>query len=319
MSKSYYEKFPVSGFPRGKNEEPRFYSPQWLDEPGFVAEHRQSQVDRARKLREAFEADRPGRLRELRKLLKYRHRFNTVLVMTLNRGFADLLLNWVESCDHHGIDVRSWALIAAMDEDTAQQFESLGFAVYLATPAYGCPGPGAAEKFGDSDFKDMMFPKTAVVQDLLSIGHDVLFQDVDLVWKKDPGEILLHPERELLDAQFMYDGPSPHYAPLHANTGFFFLRNNERSRTFWQQAFDHFDKVYDYSGQQKHVNMLLVARYFRGLKLDILPEADFANGHLFTSSDVSKLPPDPYVIHFSWTRNLEHKMEKYRQANEWYL
>jgi hypothetical protein len=65
--------------------------------------------------------------------------------------------------------------------------------------------------------------------------------------------------------------------------------------------------------------MLLVSRYFRGLKLDILPEADFANGHLFTNRDVSRLPPDPYVIHCSWTRNLEHKMEKYRLARLWYL
>jgi len=319
MSKSYYERFPCSDFPKAKSEQPRFCSSQWLDEPNYVAEHRQWQVDRARRLREGFETGRPDRLRELRKLLRYRNRFNTVLVMTLNRGFADLLLNWVKSCDRHGIEVRSWTLIAAMDEVTAQQFESLGFAVYLATPAYGSPGLNAAAAYGNSDFKDMMFPKTAVVQDLLSIGHDVLFQDVDLVWKKDPAEILLHPERELLDAQFMYDGPNQQYAPLHANSGFFFLRNNERSRIFWQQAFDHFDKVYAYGGQQKHVNLLLVARYFRGLKLDILPEADFANGHLFTSSEVSQLPPDPYVIHFSWTRNLEHKMEKYRFAKQWYL
>jgi hypothetical protein len=242
-----------------------------------------------------------------------------VLALTLNRGFSDLLLNWVESCDRHGIEVRSWTLIAAMDEETAQQFESLGFTVYLSSPAYGCPGPEPAEVFGDRIFKDMMFPKTAVVQDLLSIGHDVLFQDVDVIWKKDPGDFLLQPERQVLDAQFMYDGPNPLYAPLHANSGFFFLRNNKRSRIFWQLAFDHFDKVYAYGGQQRHVNMLLVSRYFRGLKLDILPEADFANGHLFTNRDVSRLPPDPYVIHCSWTRNLEHKMEKYRLARLWYL
>jgi len=319
MSKSYYERFPPVGFPRGDNEQPRFLTAEWLDDPEYIAHHRKWQVDRARELREAFESGRSRRQRELRNLLRYRHRYNTVLAMTLNRGFADLLLNWVASCDRHGIEVRSWTLIAAMDEKTAEQFESLGFTVYLASPAYGCPSPDPATEFGDRIFKDMMFPKTAVVQDLLSIGHDVLFQDVDLVWKKDPGEILLQPERHLLDAQFMYDGPNPIYAPLHANSGFFFLRNNERSRIFWQQAFNHFDKVYAYGGQQRHVNMLLVVRYFRGLKLDILPQADFANGHLFTSNDLSRLPPDPYVIHCSWTRNLEHKMEKYRLANLWYL
>lgn len=319
MSKSYYEQFPASGFPKGDHEKVVFLAAEWLDKPEYVAQHRQWQVDRARELRDGFEKGRANRERELRSLLKYRHRYNTVLAMTLNRGFSDLLLNWVESCDRHGIKVRSWTLIAALDEETAAQFEALGFAVYLADPAYGKQSPDPATAYGDKIFRDMMFPKTAVVQDLLNIGHDVLFQDVDLVWKKDPSDFLLRPERHILDVQFMYDGPNIFYAPLHANSGFFFLRNNEQSRVFWQQVYDHFDKVYAYGGQQRHVNTLLVARYFRGLKLDILQEADFANGHLFTSKDVSKLPSDPYVIHCSWTRNLEHKMEKYHKANLWYL
>jgi hypothetical protein len=319
MSKSYYERFPVSDFPGSANKRVRFFSSECIDEADYVARHRQGQVDRARELRQTFEAGSASRQRELRKLLKYRHRYNTVLVMTLNRGFSDLLQNWVASCDRHGIEVRSWTLIAAMDEETAQQFESMGFAVYLSTPAYGNPSPDSATVFGDLIFKDMMFAKTAVVQDVLSIGHDVLFQDVDMVWKKDPAEFLLRPERHVLDAQFMYDGPNSMYAPLHANSGFFFLRNNERSRIFWQQVFDNFDKVFAYGGQQMHVNMLLVTSYFRGLKLDILKEAEFANGHLFSNEDVSSLPTDPYVIHCSWTRNLEHKMEKYRLANIWYL
>lgn len=319
MKTTWHERFPPDGFPGAGNEHVQFLVPQSLDQPEYVAQHRQWQVDRARELRNSFERGRTKRQRSLRKQLAYRHRYNTVLAMTLNRGFCDLLLNWVASCDRHDIDVRSWTVIAALDEETAARIEALGFTVYLASPDYGRPGPDAATAYGDPAFRDMMFPKTAIVQDLLEIGHDVLFQDVDVIWKKDPGKMLFDPGRAVLDAQFMYDGPNPHYGPLHANSGFFLLRNNGRTRKFWGQVFDHFDKVYAYAGQQRHINMLLVAHYFRGLRLDILPEAAFANGHLFSSDDVSGLPADPAVVHFSWTRDLAHKMDKYHRADLWYL
>ena len=67
------------------------------------------------------------------------------------------------------------------------------------------------------------------------------------------------------------------------------------------------------------MNRLLVIRYFRGLRVDILPEAEFANGHLFSIEDVDSLPDDPCVIHCSWTRNIAHKIEKLKLANLWYL
>jgi hypothetical protein len=290
-----------------------------LDHPDFVASRRQHQVDEARQLWSACAASRFRREESLSRILRERNRDGTVLVMTLNQGYSDLLLNWVHSCDRHGIEVRSWTLIVALDPDTAERFEQLGFAVYTDETSYGTQDPNAAEIFGDHTFTQMMFPKTAVVQDLLNLGFDVLFQDVDLVWKKDPAEYLLHPARKALDAQFMYDGPNDHYQPLHANSGFFYLRNTSASRKFWNLVYENFDKVFWLQSQQRVVNIVLMNRYFHGLKLDILPEQDFANGHLFQWDDVSGLPPDPYVIHCSWTSDIEHKMKKYHLAGLWYL
>ncbi|MBT4519667.1 MAG: hypothetical protein HOC23_06655 [Halieaceae bacterium] len=321
MNDNYYQKFPPHGFPKNNDLKVIFTSGERVDYEGYINAHpqRKVQIDRARGFLDAFEADRERRQRALRGILKHRHRNNTVLAMTLNRGFAELLLNWVESCDRHNIEVRSWTVIAALDENTAQMFEQLGFAVYYPGPAYGLQIDRAVDCYGDGNFRDMMFAKNAVVKDLLDIGFNVLFQDVDLVWLKDPWDFLEAPDRGMLDAQFMYDGPNPNYAPLHANSGFFFLRNTPQCRNFWQQVFDNFDKVYVYGGQQQAVNQLLVHHYFRGLKLDLLGEAEFANGHLFTLDDVSRLPPDPYVIHCSWTSNLEHKLKKYRLAKLWFL
>jgi hypothetical protein len=301
-------------------QEPRF--PSQMDDLGKL-DAGDNRLQKYRQLRDelqaGFDARKDRRHRELSAMLKSHHRKRLVLIMTLNRGHMDLLLNWVASCDHHAIEVRSWTVIFALDTVSAAQLEQLGFTVYCDPESYGSPPQEAAECFGDRTFMRLMFPKTAVVQDILEAGYDVLFQDVDLVWIKDPARLLQHRSRRFPDAQFMYDGPNIRYAPVHANSGFFILRNTGPGRRFWSLVFDNFDKILYYRSQQVVVNIVLNNQVFRGLQLDILSEELFANGHLFTWNDMSRLPPDPWVIHASWTTNIEHKITKLKLAGHWYL
>jgi hypothetical protein len=305
-------------FPRPDNEQLVFSVVQNLDNHKLVP-----QMIELRKEAQSFwsvaEARRADRHAHLSEILRSRNKDNTVLVMTLNRGFSDLLRNWIKSCDVNGIEVRSWTLIVALDSETAALIEAEGFAVYCDEQSYGQHQEQAVGAYGDNAFARLMFPKTGVVQDLLNLGYDVLFQDVDIIWNKDPLDILLRADRKSLDAQFMYDGPNIYYAPLHVNSGFFFLRNTQRSREFWTMVYENFDKMLFLRSQQRVINIILLGRFFRGLKLDVLPENDIANGHLFHIENIDGLPPDPYVVHVSWTSNIAHKMEKYRMAGLWYL
>ena len=59
----------------------------------------------------------------------------------------------------------------------------LGFATYRSD---GVSIESAAKVFGDVTFKRVVFWKNAVVHDVLQMGFNVLFQDVDIVWKQDP-------------------------------------------------------------------------------------------------------------------------------------
>ena len=305
-------------FPRPDEERLVFPLVQNLNDHELVPQMAKFRKE-ARSLWSVWEDRREARQAELSRILKHRNKDNVVLVMTLNQGFSDLLLNWIKSCDLNGIEVRSWTLIVALDTETAASFEAEGFAVYCDANSYGAQRGLAVGEYGDHAFIRMMFPKTAVVQDLLELGYDVLFQDVDIIWKKDPSEILLRADRKHLDAQFMYDGPNAYYAPLHVNSGFFFLRNTRHSREFWNMVYQNYDKMFYLGGQQRVVNTVLVGRFFRGLQLDVLPENDFTNGHLFHIENMDSLPADPYVVHVSWTSNLAHKMKKYHMAGLWYI
>jgi hypothetical protein len=243
-------------------------------------------------------------------------RNNVLLVMMANRGYKDIFNNWVRSCDINGLDVRSWALFFAVDDEAATNAEQQGFRTYIDALSYGEQPRDAAKNFGDRDFRKLMFQKTAVVQDVLEMGYDVLFQDVDMIWRKDPLERLSAAESSGYDAHFMFDGRNPWHGPPFANTGFFLLRNRPTTRRFWAKVLASYAEMARCGSQQKIVNAILREDT---MQAEILPEKLFANGHLFSIDKPSRLPPDPYVIHCSWTGNHEHKIQKYRREGIWYL
>lgn len=117
----------------------------------------------------------------------------TVIVMTVNRGDVDLLLNFICAAKSRKLDVRR-ILVFVTDEDTKQLIESqsssdedLGVMVYfdkqnLASVAKG----GESQKFGDATFISMMFAKILCVLYPSLLGYDVLYQDVDIVWYDNP-------------------------------------------------------------------------------------------------------------------------------------
>jgi hypothetical protein len=266
--------------------------------------------------RRAFDTEHERRQRALAALVGQGTRDNVLLVMMANRGYNDLFNNWVSSCDDNGLNVRSWSLLFAADEEAAANADNQGFRTYFDGLSYGDQPRDAAKVFGDGDFRKLMFQKTAVVEDVLELGYDVLFQDVDMVWRKDPLDYLLATESTPFDTRFMYDGDNPIHGPLFANTGFFLLRNRPITRDLWTRVFDSYAEMVRRGSQQSVVNTILGKHEVR---VDILPEEQFANGHLFSIDKPSRLPCDPYVIHCSWTSNLEHKIRKYRMAGLWYL
>ena len=77
-----------------------------------------------------------------------------------------------------------------------------------------------------------MWLKIVSVWIAVRLGYDVLFQDADLVWFRPPWEAFEDPD---VDGFFMDDGArSERFAPLYANSGFYFLRSNPVVNHFMQ-------------------------------------------------------------------------------------
>jgi hypothetical protein len=120
-------------------------------------------------------------------------------------------------------------------------------------------GYSAVSRFASGDyldriFVDMMWYKAFSVHLLLRRGFNILFQDVDLVWFKDPFPyfkeyLQADSERSKMsgspvEAFFSDDGQrSLRYAPFYANSGFYYLLASERSVHFTWEIMISFDFV----------------------------------------------------------------------------
>ena len=111
--------------------------------------------------------------------------------------------------------------------------ESTG-AIGIFHEGYSSVSKNASQDYLDRIFVDMMWYKAFALFLLLRKNINVLFQDVDLVWFKDPfpffhDEIRKSKERAVktgsdIEGFFSDDGQrSLRYAPFYANSGFYYL------------------------------------------------------------------------------------------------
>ena len=240
----------------------------------------------------------------------------SVIVMLFCEAYFPFFKNWLASCDHHDIEVRSRVICFTLDQSAQAKALSQGIKAYCLDPElYG--GAGHAGGFADRRFGRTMFYKNAIVRDLLEMGVDVLFQDVDLIWLRDPLEYF----RQIDDAdmQFMFDGPNRIHQPIYANSGFFFARANDATRALLDTALGNTASVFRSGSHQKPLNRILGHFFLHNvIAIKILPENLFLNGHLFNLQkgqmpSATHWKESGYVVHYSWSINREEKWMKMRQ------
>lgn len=143
----------------------------------------------------------------------------TIIVQVCNYGQVELFHNYVCSAKARGLDY-SHILMFATDEKTYDLCKALGIPVYYNEAIFGSMPEGAARGYGDRIFSKMMMAKVYCVHSVLSLGYNVLFQDVDVVWYKNPLPYLESKELAKWDLMFQDDGARSHrYAPYSPNTG----------------------------------------------------------------------------------------------------
>jgi hypothetical protein len=170
------------------------------------------------------------------------------LVMVLNEGYLGLFYNWVCSCNSLEIDISNLVLFVPTPE-LAKTMSNLGFNVFHHEGLSIGFHSAASQAYGDSQFMEAMWLKNLSVQLLLSLGWDVLFQDVDMIWQADPWPYILElSDRYGYDALFQDDTQyQPRFDPLWANSGFFFIKATRLTKRLWRRQFWSYELMVYYN------------------------------------------------------------------------
>ena len=108
-----------------------------------------------------------------------------VVVMVVNAGEMDLFANFACSCRVNNISMRNVVVFSGSD-DILPLLESFGAIGLYDNDAFARVSRNASFEYLDNIFIDMMWYKSFSVWLLLKMRYNVLFQDVDLVWYRDP-------------------------------------------------------------------------------------------------------------------------------------
>ena len=264
-------------------------------------------------------ATRRGRLQALRGRLGA----NEVVVMSFNSAYASLFENWHGSCAENGIDIRHQTIVFPMDTEADSAATRLGYETFYDPESYGTYEQDEKVLFGDKQWVDCLFMKNAVMGDMLATGVDVLLQDVDIVWKRNPLPYLRNKANlECWDFMFHKAAFNANFQPLYYNSGFVYARSNEFSRLTSERILDNQRFSYVYQSQQAPLNIIMNTFRERGLRTCALDPLLFVNGHLIRPSeddDTGDLHPQAYILHINWTDGLQEKLDRLRKIGFWYL
>lgn len=261
-----------------------------------------------------FEKNRKERRLRLGRMYSELGQPGDIITLLFCKKFLPLFENWLASCEAHGIDVRNRLIVFSLDEQAHTRTSKLGIKSFFLDPRVHGEA-GGSSGFGDRKFSRTMFYKNAVITELLELGANVLFQDVDMIWLKDPLDYFSAHDTQH-DLYLMYDGPNRLHRPLYINTGFFYVRCNEACKALFETARRNTANIFSYGSHQQPLNRIIAHFMLHNvLSIQVLPQSEFLNGHLFNlktglAPAAENWQSEGYAVHYSWTADMQQKREK---------
>lgn len=145
----------------------------------------------------------------------------------------------------------------------------------------------AAKRYGDTKFQGMMMAKIYCVHMISQLGYNQLFQDVDVVWYRNPLEWFLDKNNPSFDFDMYFQDDGAHsvrYAPYSPNTGFYFVRANPRTLYFFSNFVKAADAIMQSGSHQSALTAVMNEHVsYRGLRVKVLArdQDEFPGGYHF--------------------------------------
>ena len=251
----------------------------------------------------------------------------TIVIMTCNFGQSELLMNFVCSARARGFDLHN-LLVFPTDEETRDLAEGMGLLTFYEEKLMASIPKEESMNYGGPIFAAFMFAKVLCVQLVNELGYDLLFQDADIIWYKDPLEFFHNKSLPYFDMYFQDDGNrQDRFAPYSANTGFYYVRSNDITRNLFRHLLYTADLITAwYSHQAVLIAMMAEHNSALGLTVKVYSKEmeEFPGGlHFHRKKEVMKRiiggDSKAFIFHMSWTENKIDKLKFFKQMGEWYV
>jgi hypothetical protein len=255
-----------------------------------------------------------------------------VVVMVVNEGEMDLYMNFVCSCQAHNLSLANIIVFSASAE-IIPLISSTGAIGYYHSE-FASASKRHSVAYLDGVFVDMMWYKAFSVWLLLHLERNVLFQDIDIIWLKNPFPYFHHDlasrrsaAQPLPDAYLSDDGQraSPRFSPFYANSGFYYFLSNPKTIHVSWLIMLTFDVMQSGGSHQNVFTQRLLEVYDDyGLTTQSLTQREFTNGATYhhTPSFIKKMQQKkvvPYMFHMCWTADKAQKLNYFKVTHMWYL
>ena len=208
-------------------------------------------------------------------------------------------------------------------------------AIGLNHPKFAPVSKDASIGYLDRVFVDMMWYKAFSVWMMLRAGYNVLFQDVDLVWFRDPfpyfedyikRAIETSAEGDHPDGFFSDDGQRGlRYSPFFANSGFYYLLSNNKTTHFAWSILTAFDTLVTSGSHQNVFTMRLQeGLWLTNFHSKLLSLEEFPTGIQYHHNPefmkaFKRGDENPYNFHMCWTQTKADKLRNFKATNMWYV
>jgi hypothetical protein len=263
-------------------------------------------------------------LADLKPLVQKVARNNTVIVLVCNYGHSELLINFYCSAASRGFDLGQ-VLVFCTDVQTKALAEGLGLVAFYDRANYANMPKEAAQEYRDDTFGNIMMAKVFSVHMINLLGYDLLFQDVDVIWYRDPLTYVYNPEYDMV---FQDDGSrETRYAPYSPNTGFYFVRHNERTTNFLHSLVMAGNLIVQSKSHQSVLTEIMSQHVsWRGLRVKVVSREgqDFPSGYHYHRRyefmrKIIQGKIKPYIFHMNWTKSKKSKVLFLKQMGYWFV
>mmetsp|Transcript_44879 Transcript_44879/g.108468 ORF Transcript_44879/g.108468 Transcript_44879/m.108468 type:complete len:566 (+) Transcript_44879:184-1881(+) len=260
-----------------------------------------------------------------------------ITVMVSNYGHAQLLLNFVCAAKSVGFNLDN-VLLFAMDQQTYDLAQKLGLASFYPKHLFdGYTPKKDLEKysFGDGKFALIMMGKVYSVQLVNDLGYDVLFQDLDVIpLRPDIMDYFYSGRKDAADVDmfFQYDkNHNSEQAPYSANSGFYFVKHNQKTNYFFSMLARMGDLVLKSGSHQQAMSVVLGEHMAtHGLKVKVMG-GEGEDSHLFPNGwhyhrskneymkELKEGKHTPYIFHMNWNNNGKEKQDLMKESGFWFV